>query len=49
MNNIESCSLLVRLYADYRHYIGTDDIDYAEAVAMAIAALSNVEVNDESN
>lgn len=46
MNNIESCALLVRLYSDYRHYYGNDDPDYAEAVAMAIAALSKVGAND---
>ena len=45
-NNLETCSLLVRLYADYKHYV-CDDIDYAEAVAKAIAALSK-EGEDET-
>lgn len=45
-NNLETCSLLVRLYADYKHYVG-DDIDYAEAVARAISALSK-EDEDET-
>lgn len=42
MNHIETCVLLVKLYADHKHYVG-DDIDYAEAVAIAIAALTKEE------
>ena len=38
-NNLEVCSLLVRLYADHKQCFG-DDFDYAEAVARAIVALS---------
>lgn len=45
MNNIETGSLLVRLYAEYQHYHG-EDIDYAEAVAKAIFALSKDGEND---
>lgn len=48
MNNVEPSTLLVRLYADYVHYYGTDSPDYAEAVARAIAALAVAEdVNEE--
>lgn len=40
MNNVETSSLLVRLYADYQHYYGVENVDYAEAIARAICALS---------
>lgn len=46
MNNIETSSLLVRLYADYQRLSGVQDVDYAEAIARAICALSQ-EVSDE--
>lgn len=45
-NNLEACSLLVRLYADYQHCMGADEY-YVEAVARAIAALSK-EDEDET-
>lgn len=33
--------LLVKLYADYQHYCGCEDDDYARAVAIAIRMLSD--------
>lgn len=44
MNNIEVSALLVKLYADYQNYNGLN-ADYAEAVARAVAALSQREEN----
>ena len=33
--------LLVKLYADYRYYSGSDDDNYAKAVGIAIRMLSD--------
>ena len=33
--------LLVKLYADYQHYYGSENDDYARAVAIAIRMLSD--------
>lgn len=35
----EIATLLVKLYADYKHYYGCDDDDYARAVAVAVRML----------
>ena len=35
--------LLVKLYADYQHYYGSENDDYARAVAIAIRMLSELE------
>lgn len=40
MSNLETCALLVRLYAEWRNYFGSTDMDYEEAIAKAIAALT---------
>ena len=39
MTTDDVAGLLVKLYADYQHYSGTDDDDYARAVAIAIRML----------
>lgn len=32
-------ALLVKLYADYQHYYGSENDDYAKAVAIAIRTI----------
>ena len=39
MTNDEVAALLVGLYADYKHYYGSDNKDYAKAVGIAIRVL----------
>lgn len=46
MINNQAATLLVQLYADFNHQTCCPDYDYAEAVALAIAALSNKEETD---
>jgi hypothetical protein len=41
MTTDEVATLLVRLYADYKHYSGCDDNDYATAVGIAIRMLTD--------
>lgn len=33
--------LLVKIYADYQHYYGSDNDDYARAVAITIRTLTD--------
>lgn len=40
MTNNEAAVLLVQLFADYERVTCARDVNYAEAVAMAVAALS---------
>ena len=40
MNNVETCTLLVELYAEHRALTGGNNLDYAEAIAKAVSALS---------
>lgn len=39
MTTDDVAGLLVKLYADYKHYYGSDDDDYARAVGIAIRML----------
>lgn len=40
MNKVETCTLLIRLFADYERLTCSGDIDLAEAIARAIISLS---------
>ena len=37
----ETAALLIKLYADYQHYYGCENDDYAKAVGVAIRKLSD--------
>lgn len=41
MTTDEIATLLVKLYADYQHYSGGGDEDYAKAVGIAIRMLTD--------
>lgn len=41
MESDEVAALLVKLYADYKHYTCCDNDDYAKAVGIAIRMLSD--------
>lgn len=41
MNADEVAALLIKLYADYQHYYGCENDDYAKAVGIAIRMLTN--------
>ena len=41
MSSDEVATLLVQLYADYQHYYGGDNKEYAQAVGIAIRMLSD--------
>ena len=41
MTTDDVAGLLVKLYAYYQHYCGTEDDDYARAVAIAIRMLTD--------
>lgn len=41
MTTDEVATLLVQLYADYQHYYGSGNDDYAKAVAIAIKMLAD--------
>ena len=41
MNTDEVATMLVKLYADYQHYYGSENDDYARAIAIAIRMLSD--------
>ena len=41
MSTNEVSALLVKLYADYQHYYGGENNDYAEAVGIAIRMLAD--------
>ena len=41
MTTDDVAGLLVKLYADYRYYSGSDDDNYAKAVGIAIRMLTD--------
>lgn len=41
MDTDEVAALLVQLYADYQHYYGSGNDDYAKAVGIAIRMLTD--------
>lgn len=41
MSSDKVATLLVKLYADYQHYCGCENDDYAEAVAIAVRMLTD--------
>lgn len=43
IDNDDVATLLVKLYADYQHYYGSENDDYAKAVGIAIRMLSDYE------
>lgn len=41
MNADEVAALLIKLYADYQHYYGSENDGYAKAVGIAIRMLTD--------